>query len=99
MLKSMQNIILIGLSTHGSTQAFVEMPALMLSLSSPSLPLLCSTLLLCLQNDVTMGQLAGTIHPYPTAAECIRQAANLFFKTYRTPAVNKALEILMEDQS
>lgn len=46
-----------------------------------------------------MGQLAGTIHPYPTAAECIRQAANMFIKTYRTPAVNKALEIVMADQA
>ena len=46
-----------------------------------------------------MGQLAGTIHPYPTAAECIRQAANMFIKTYRTPAVNKALEIAMADQA
>lgn len=46
-----------------------------------------------------MGQLAGTIHPYPTAAECIRQAANMFVKTYRTPAVNKALEMIMEEQS
>lgn len=51
------------------------------------------------QNDVSMGQLAGTIHPYPTAAECIRQAANMFIKTYRTPAVNKALEIIMAEQS
>ena len=51
------------------------------------------------QNNVSMGQLAGTIHPYPTAAECIRQAANMFIKTYRTPAVNKALEIVMADQA
>lgn len=51
------------------------------------------------QNNVSMGQLAGTIHPYPTAAECIRQAANMFIKTYRTPAVNKALEIIMAEQS
>lgn len=46
-----------------------------------------------------MGELAGTIHPYPTAAECIRQAANMFIKTYRTPPVNKALEMLMEEQA
>lgn len=46
-----------------------------------------------------MGELAGTIHPYPTVAECIRQAANMFVKTYRTPAVNKALEIIMAEQS
>ncbi|CAM9923192.1 unnamed protein product [Ectocarpus sp. 4 AP-2014] len=65
----------------------------------PNAGSMISELTICIQNNVSMGQLAGTIHPYPTAAECIRQAANLYIKTYRTPAVNKALDIIMAEQS
>ncbi|CAM9191590.1 unnamed protein product [Discosporangium mesarthrocarpum] len=54
-----------------------------------------SELTICIQNGVTIAQLAGTIHPYPTAAECVRQAANMYIKTLRTPEVNKALEIII----
>lgn len=51
------------------------------------------------QNNVSVGKLAGTIHPYPTTAECIRQAAAQYNKHYRTPAANKALEMIMAKQS
>jgi len=47
------------------------------------------------QNNVSVGLLAGTIHPYPTTAECIRQAAAGYNKNYRTPAANKALDMIM----
>ncbi|CAN0277947.1 unnamed protein product, partial [Ectocarpus fasciculatus] len=39
----------------------------------PNAGSMISELTICIQNNVSMGQLAGTIHPYPTAAECIRQ--------------------------
>lgn len=68
-------------------------------LLSPSFrPLACVSRFLG-QNGVSVGKLAGTIHPYPTTAECIRQAAAQYNKHYRTPAANKALEIIMAEQS
>jgi hypothetical protein len=36
--------------------------------------------------------IAGTIHPYPTQAAALRQAANLQLKTRLTPLAARALE-------
>eukprot|EP00752_Nemacystus_decipiens_P012532 g11100.t1 len=65
----------------------------------PNAGSMISELSICIQNGVSVGKLAGTIHPYPTTAECIRQAAAQYNKHYRTPAANKALEIIMAEQS
>uniref|UniRef100_A0A7S2UXV1 Mercuric reductase n=1 Tax=Fibrocapsa japonica TaxID=94617 RepID=A0A7S2UXV1_9STRA len=57
-----------------------------------------SELTVCIQCNIGCKTLAGIIHPYPTTAESIRQCAAQYNKNIRTPAVNKALEMLLEQQ-
>eukprot|EP00439_Symbiodinium_sp_Y106_P072393 s1683_g13.t1 len=40
-----------------------------------------SEVTLCMQHDITADELAGTIHPYPTAAEVVRQAAQAYVRS------------------
>ena len=42
-----------------------------------------------------LGSLSGTIHPYPTQAEAIRRAANLYMKTRLTPTAKTWLTRLL----
>lgn len=39
-----------------------------------------------------LGRLGGVIHPYPTRAEAVRQAADLYNRTRLTPRVGKWFE-------
>lgn len=48
-----------------------------------------------MQNKVGLGSIAGVIHPYPTRAESIRQAGDLFNKTKLTPTVRALFRNLM----
>lgn len=36
---------------------------------------------LCMQHGLTAADLAGTMHPYPTSAEVVRQAAQAFVRS------------------
>ncbi|CAM9246485.1 unnamed protein product [Laminaria digitata] len=54
-----------------------------------------SEISVAMQNKVGLGSLAGVIHPYPTRAESIRQAGDLFNKTKLTPAVRSLFRNLM----
>jgi len=56
-----------------------------------------SEITVCMQNGVGCGQLAGTMHPYPTMQEAVRQCAARYNKNYRSPAVNLVLNKLMEE--
>jgi len=59
---------------------------------------LISELTVCIQCNIGAGQLAGVIHPYPTVGESIRQCAAGYNKYWRTPAVNRVLDILLQEQ-
>lgn len=45
-----------------------------------------SELTVCMQHGVSMTQLAGTIHPYPTTQEAVRQCALGFYKHFKDPS-------------
>lgn len=42
---------------------------------------------LAMTNGLGLGRIAGTIHPYPTQAEALRQVADMYNKTRLTPLV------------
>lgn len=50
---------------------------------------------LAMTQDIGLGRLAGVIHPYPTQAEAIRQAGDLYNRTQLTPGVKKLFTLLM----
>jgi pyruvate/2-oxoglutarate dehydrogenase complex dihydrolipoamide dehydrogenase (E3) component len=45
-----------------------------------------SEITICMQYGISVPQIAGTIHPYPTAQESIRQACLGYNKYYKNPA-------------
>lgn len=54
-----------------------------------------SEISVAMQNKIGLGTLAGVIHPYPTRAESIRQAGDLYNKTKLTPLVRSLFRNLM----
>ena len=46
-----------------------------------------SELTLAMTNKIGLGTIVNTIHPYPTVAEAIRKAGDLYNKTRLTPRV------------
>eukprot|EP00913_Durusdinium_trenchii_P004658 g4324.t1 len=48
-----------------------------------------SEVTLCMQHGLTAAELAGTMHPYPTAAEVVRQAAQAFVRSRIFDAQNQ----------
>lgn len=56
-----------------------------------------SEVTLCIQHGVGASKLAGTIHPYPTHQEAVRQCAAQVNKRFKTPAIKQALNVLMRD--
>lgn len=48
-----------------------------------------SEITLAMTNKIGLGQIAGTIHPYPTQAEAIKKAADAYSRTRLTPFVKK----------
>ena len=46
-----------------------------------------SELTLAITAGIGLGTIAGTIHPYPTQAECVKRAADAFNRTRLTPTV------------
>lgn len=53
---------------------------------------LISEITLAMKGGVGLGTLAATIHPYPTQAEAIRRAGDLYQRTRLTPLVARLLE-------
>jgi len=50
-----------------------------------------SEVTLCMQHGLTAADLAGTMHPYPTGAEVVRQAAQAYVRTRIFRSDNQAL--------
>ncbi len=53
-----------------------------------------SELVLAMVNDIGLGKIASTIHPYPTQAEAIRKLGDQFNRTRLTPTSKKLLDLL-----
>ena len=53
-----------------------------------------SEITVAMVNKVSLGQIASTIHPYPTQAEAIRKLGDQFNRTKLTPMSTKALNFL-----
>lgn len=60
-----------------------------------------SEITICMQNNIGLSALAGTIHPYPTSAEAVRQCAAQFWQRggLKTPANLRVIEMLLQEQS
>lgn len=56
---------------------------------------LISEITVAMVNNIGLGKIANVIHPYPTQAEAIRQAGDLYNKTRLTPFVAKLLSIIL----
>lgn len=54
-----------------------------------------SEITLAMRSGTGLGTLANVIHPYPTAAEAIRQAGDAYNRTRLTPTVKKVFNRLM----
>lgn len=57
-----------------------------------------SEITVAMQNNMGLGKLASVIHPYPTAAEAIRQCGDEYNKTRLTTTVKKIFSRLMDLQ-
>jgi len=56
-----------------------------------------SELTTCIQFGVGAAQLAGVMHPYPTAQEAVRQCAAQYNKNFKTDAIKAALKLIGDD--
>ena len=61
------------------------------SIVGPDAGNMISEVTLAIQSDTGLGKLAAVIHPYPTTAEAIRQAGDIFNKTRLTNNVKQLL--------
>ncbi|MBI4386080.1 MAG: FAD-containing oxidoreductase, partial [Elusimicrobia bacterium] len=50
-----------------------------------------SEVTLAMTAGVGLGKIAGTIHPYPTQAECVKRVADAYNRTRLTPLVKSVL--------
>ena len=57
-----------------------------------------SEITLAMQSETGLSKLSNVIHPYPTAAEAIRQSGDLYNKTRLTPSIKKILRGVMRIQ-
>ena len=77
----------------GVTEGFVKITVragtdeiLGATICGPNAGDMITELTLCMQYGIGVPQIAGTIHPYPTAQEAVRQACLGFNKYYKDPA-------------
>lgn len=54
-----------------------------------------STVTLAMTTGAGLGTVARVIHPYPTQAEVIRQAADAYIRTWLTPRVRRVVEVFL----
>jgi hypothetical protein len=54
-----------------------------------------SEITVAMQAGMGLGRIAGVIHPYPTAAEAIRQCGDAYNRGRLTPAVKSIFHNLM----
>lgn len=69
------------------------------SIVGPNAGNMISEVTLAIQSDTGLGKLAAVIHPYPTTAEAIRQAGDVFNKTRLTNTVKQLLRGVIKLQS
>tara|TARA_R110002096_G_scaffold91625_13_gene207325 strand:- start:2385 stop:4370 length:1986 start_codon:yes stop_codon:yes gene_type:complete len=81
---------------EGETEGFVKLhlkkgsdKILGATIVGPHAGDLISEISVAIKAEMGLGSLAGVIHPYPTLAESIRQAGDLYNKTRLTPTVKK----------
>ncbi len=55
-----------------------------------------SQITLAMQNKISLGKIAGVIHPYPTQTEIIRKLGDLYNKTRLTPFIAKILKFIVK---
>ena len=87
---------------EGETEGFVRIHVkegtdqiLGASIVHPHAGDMISEITLAMQSKTGLGSLASVIHPYPTAAEAIRQAGDLYNRTRLTDTVKKIFRRLM----
>ena len=68
------------------------------SIVGPNAGNMISEVTFAMQSDTGVGKLAAVIHPYPTAAETLRQAGDLYNRTRLTLTVKKLLRGLIKIQ-
>ena len=68
------------------------------SIVGPNAGNMISEVTFAMQSDTGLGKLAAVIHPYPTAAETLRQAGDLYNRTRLTLTVKKLLRGLIKIQ-
>ena len=51
---------------------------------------------LAMRNDIGLGRIADTIHPYPTQGEAVRKVGDLYNRTRLTPSRKKLLKRVMQ---
>lgn len=56
---------------------------------------LIGSLSIAMTNKIGLGAIAGSIHPYPTHAEAIRKAGDLYSRTKLTPFAAKFLKLML----
>ena len=57
-----------------------------------------SELTVAMTNNIGLGKLANVIHPYPTRAEIVKRAADLYNRTRLTHRVKRILEWILARQ-
>jgi hypothetical protein len=50
---------------------------------------------MAMKGGLSLGTLAGTVHPYPTESDAIKKAAGAWNKTRLTPTAASALSTLL----
>ena len=53
-----------------------------------------------MNNDIGLSKLAGTVHPYPTSQEAVRQCAAQFWQKggLKTPVNLRVIELLLAEK-
>ena len=92
---------------EGVTSGFVKISAregtdeiLGATIVGPCAGDMISEITLCMNNGIGLSKLAGTIHPYPTSAEAVRQCAAQFWQRggLKTPVNNRVVQMLLRDR-
>ena len=93
---------------EGVTSGFVKISAragtdeiLGATIVGPCAGDMISEITLCMNNNIGLSKLAGTIHPYPTSAEAVRQCAAQYWQrgALKTPVNNRVVQLLLAEKA
>jgi pyruvate/2-oxoglutarate dehydrogenase complex dihydrolipoamide dehydrogenase (E3) component len=89
--------------TDGATEGFVKLlvrrgsgQILGATIAGPHAGDLISEVAVAMAGGVTLGRLAGVIHPYPTLAEALRKCGDQHNRTRLTPAVKRLFAVWLK---